>query len=88
MDWLSVTAILILFMVNTVVQYRIGFRVGARAGNILGIYHTVTWMLKKNVITAEDAVTGKPIDAISLSKHIMSIEHEKLDQETSIKLIS
>ena len=70
-DWVFLGAMFVLFIINSVVQHRVGFRIGAYGGYSVGIFHAVNWLMKQNAINVENSVTGKNASAAELAKHIL-----------------
>ena len=58
-DIFSIVILLVLFMINSVVQYRIGFKNGSVGGHVLGVYHTAKWLVENDALDCENKDTGK-----------------------------
>jgi hypothetical protein len=58
-DIVTVAVLLVLFMVNSIFQYRQGFKNGAAGGHVLGVYHTAMWLVENDALDCENKDTGK-----------------------------
>jgi hypothetical protein len=58
-DIFSISVLLVLFMINSVVQYRIGFKNGSVGGHVLGVYHTAKWLVENDALDCENKDTGR-----------------------------
>ena len=67
-DYWLVGTFLVLFVINTWYQFRLGFSNGTRGGYAIGMYHAVFWLLKNKAIVAD---SGVPTRAADLVVHIM-----------------
>lgn len=71
MDWVLIATLFVLFVVNTVLQHRIGFKAGADGGYTVGVFHAVRWLMEQQAIAAEDKQTGIPATDIELTRYII-----------------
>lgn len=65
----------LLFIINTVVQYRLGFKMGSDGGYSVGVYDAIKYLLKDKMIVSEDGNTT--FNAVDLSNYI--IGHAQLE---------
>jgi len=71
MDYWVVGLLFLLFIANTVLQFRFGFSQGSKGGYAIGMYHAVGWLMKNQAIECEDKITGKPASASDIVVHII-----------------
>lgn len=69
-DYVFLTAIGLLFIANTVIQYRLGFKLGSNGGYSLGVYSAVQYLLKDEIISNSD--NTKSVSALELSNYIIA----------------
>lgn len=62
MDYLAYGILGVLFLINTVVQYRLGFGLGSKAGYTIGMLHAAFWLRKNNLMSEEN--TQSPTDLV------------------------
>lgn len=88
--WL-IGSLFVVLMVNTIVQYKLGFSSGTKGGYTVGLYHAVCWMMKKKAVDITDSKTGNPASAaevvafILASKDLASMSNLN---ETDLELIA
>lgn len=89
MDWLTIGLLFGLFIVNTIVQFRMGFKAGAVGGYAVGVFHTVKYLVQSGALECDDKDTGKPARPVDIAKFIMhEVQYEKLDPAIAIELTS
>jgi hypothetical protein len=69
-DYTFLTVIALLFIINTIIQYRLGFKMGSTGGYSIGVYDTIRYLIKDKMIVSE--LNGKPLTAIDMSNYIIS----------------
>lgn len=69
-DIVFLTVIGLLFIANTVIQYRLGFKLGSTGGYSLGVYSAVAYLLKDEMINKNDQTIN--LSAIELSNYIIT----------------
>jgi NADH:ubiquinone oxidoreductase subunit H len=74
-DYTFLTVIALLFITNTVIQYRLGFKMGSVGGYSVGVYDAIKYLLKDEMIVSEDGNTT--FNAVDLSNYIIS--HAQLE---------
>ena len=76
-DWVFLLAITVLFVANTIIQHRIGFRTGAEGGYSVGIFCAVQWLMKQDALNVENVSTGETASAAELASYILEqIRHK------------
>lgn len=77
-EWALIGSFLVLLMINTLVQYKIGFSAGTSGGYTVGMYHAVSWLMKHNALECEDKETGKPATPADIV--VFMINSNQLDE--------
>jgi len=70
-EWTLIGSFLTLLMINTWVQYKLGFSSGTKGGYTVGMYHAVHWLMKHRALECENKETGKPASAAEVVVHII-----------------
>jgi len=76
-EWSLIGSFFVLLVINTLVQYRLGFSAGTTGGYTVGMFHAVTWLLKNNAIDCEHKATGLPATAADIV--VFMIKSKQLD---------
>jgi hypothetical protein len=78
LDYSIILCGIILLCLNTLLQFRLGFKYGAKGGYTIGMFHAVSYFMKLNAIVAENPVSKqivKPADIV-----VMILKSKTLDQ--------
>ena len=70
-DCYLIAAMFVLLVVNTIVQFKLGFSNGSRGGYTVGMYHAVSWLMKTHALECENKTTGRPASAADVVIFIM-----------------
>jgi NADH:ubiquinone oxidoreductase subunit H len=68
-DYTFLAVMALLFIINTVIQYRLGFKMGSTGGYSIGVYDAIKYLLKDEMIVSEDGNTT--FNAVDLSNYII-----------------
>jgi hypothetical protein len=71
-NWLFLTVVFTLFCLNTVLQYRLGFKEGTTGGYSVGMLHAIKFLMKTEALEVENKTTGLPATAAEVVVFIMS----------------
>jgi len=71
MDYWMIGTLFVLFIANTVLQFRLGFSQGAKGGYAIGMYHAVGWLMKNKALECENKDTGLPASASDVVVYII-----------------
>lgn len=77
-EWTLIAAFLVLLLINTLVQYKLGFSSGTKGGYTVGMYHAVSWLMKNAELECENKVTGAPATAADVV--VFMINSNQLDE--------
>lgn len=83
LDYWAIGLLFLLFIANTIFQFRFGFNQGSNGGYAIGMYHAVGWLMKNQAIECENKITGKPASASDIVVYII-----KSDTYDDFKLTS
>jgi len=70
-DYTLLGTLFVLFIFNTVFQYRLGFSQGSKGGYAVGMYHAVNWLMKNEALEVDNKVTGQPVTSAELVAFII-----------------
>lgn len=70
-DYYLIGAMFVLLIINTVVQFKLGFSNGSKGGYSVGMYHAVSWLMKTHALECENKVTGAPASPADVVIFIM-----------------
>ena len=88
-DYWLIGSMFVLLMINTIVQFKLGFTNGARGGYTVGMYHAVSWLMKNKHLECENSNTGKsatPAEVVALIIRSKSFLNHKIDDEELKKI--
>ena len=68
-DYTFLAVMALLFIINTVIQYRLGFKMGSVGGYSVGVYDAIKYLLKDEMIVSEDG--NATFNAVDLSNYII-----------------
>ena len=75
MDWVSswvfLTSMFVLFCLNTVLQFRLGFKQGTTGGYSVGMLHAIKYLMKNEALEVENKTTGLPATPAEVVVYIM-----------------
>ena len=90
-EWTLIAAFLALLLINTLVQYKLGFSSGTKGGYTVGMYHAVHYLMKHNALECENKDTGKPATAAEVVVHIIKsktiVNMGNIDKDEMIKMV-
>ena len=90
-EWTLIAAFLALLLINTLVQYKLGFSFGSKGGYTVGMYHAVHYLMKHEALECENKDTGKPATAAEVVAHIIKsktiINMGNIDKDDMIKMV-
>lgn len=90
-EWTLIVSFLGLLLVNTFVQYKLGFASGTKGGYTVGMYHAVHYLMKNNALECENKDTGKPASAAEVVVFIIKsksiVDMGKIDKDEMLKMI-
>ena len=70
-DYWLIGTFAVVLMLNTWIQYKLGFNTGTKGGYAVGLYHAVSWLMKNNAIQAENSINGEIPSAADLVVHML-----------------
>ena len=70
-SWVFLTMMFVLFCLNTVLQYRLGFKQGTTGGYSVGMLHAIKFLMKTEALEVENKTTGRPATPAEVVVHIM-----------------
>jgi len=71
LDYWMIGILFLLFIANTIFQFRFGFSQGSKGGYAIGMYHAVAWLMKNQALECENKDTGKPASASDVVVYII-----------------
>lgn len=80
-DYTLIGAMGVLLMVNTWLQYKLGWSSGTKGGYAVGMYHAVNFLMKNNHLECENATTGKPATAAEIAAYIIHTRSKQDDKD-------
>ena len=71
-DYAFLGTMFVLFMANTILQYRYGFKQGSHGGYSVGMYHAIQWLMKNEALEVDNKTTGRAATAAEVVVYILS----------------
>jgi hypothetical protein len=90
-DYWLIGAMFVLFAINTIVQFKLGFSNGAKGGYAVGMYHAVSWLMKNQELECENIKTGEKASAADVVAFIIrskSFEQNSITDKDDLKKIA
>jgi hypothetical protein len=90
-EWTLIASFLVLLLINTLVQYKLGFSSGTKGGYTVGMYHAVHYLMKHQAFECENKDTGVPATAAEVVVHIIKskeiVNMGNIKKEEMIKMV-